>query len=265
MRDGRAGRAEVALSSVLHDPEGRLLPWAERHAAGLGAYAAAAVAATPQTDRRVLAVLRQAGAVLLPGGPEVGTARRRALAAAAAARPGLPVLTIDFDRWLYWREHAPEELAAVAAFGPGACYVCLGRTAAAFASHPRVQRVCEGATNRALSLAAGRPMDATAGAALLRPAAICLVLAGSREPTNATDLEWPALVLRGAPDRRQVACRRCRGLAFETAALHAAEVAAAGGLEAWVAATYERPEVWAARLRLAADSAAALERVVAGG
>ena len=31
------------------------------------------------------------------------------------------------------------------------------------------------------------------------------------------------------------------------------------------ALTYERPEVWAARLRLAADSAAALERVVAGG
>ena len=114
MQDGRAGRAEVALSSVLHDPEGRLLPWAERHAAGLGAYAAAAVAATPQTDRRLLALLRQAGAVPLPGGPEVGTARRRALAAAAAARPGLPVLAVDFDRWLYWREHAPEELAAVA-------------------------------------------------------------------------------------------------------------------------------------------------------
>jgi hypothetical protein len=123
-----------------------------------------------------------------------------------------------------------------------------------------VQRICESATNRALSLAAGRRIDATAGAALLRPAGVALVLAESREASNATDLEWPALVLRRDP--RRLAARRCRGLAFETAAFHENEIAAAGDLEAWLAETYDRPAAWARRLRLAADSVAALERVL---
>ncbi|MCC6314460.1 MAG: hypothetical protein IT337_10655, partial [Thermomicrobiales bacterium] len=52
---------------------------------------------------------------------------------------------------------------------------------------------------------------------------------------------------------------------FETAALHPDEIAAAGGLDAWLSAVYDRPAAWAARLRLAADSTAALARVLADG
>ena len=39
---------------------------------------------------------------------------------------------------------------------------------------------------------------------------------------------------------------------------------AAGGLAAWTRATFDTPAMWAARLRLAAASGAALERVLAG-
>ncbi len=101
-------------------------------------------------------------------------------------------------------------------------YVCLGRTARAFATHPAAQRLPETATNRALSAAAGRPLDAVAGAAWLTPEAAEIILAGSREPTAATDLEWPALILRHDPSRLRGL--RCEGLEWETPDFHAAEI-----------------------------------------
>jgi hypothetical protein len=253
----------LALAATAHDPDGRMLPFVQRHGPALGGYAAVAIAVTPETASEVRAALAANGALLVGGGPEIGASRRAALGAAAMRAPNATTLTCDFDRWLFWRETEPDELAGLEAWldrrAPAAWLACLGRTAAAFASHPRVQRVCESATNRALSLAAGRPLDATAGAALLRPPAVALVLAASREASNATDLEWPALVLRADPQR--LVGRRCRGLAFETAAFYPAEIAA-GGLAAWLAQTYDRPAEWARRLRLAADSVAALERVL---
>ena len=139
-------------------------------------------------------------------------------------------------------------------------YVCLGRTARAFATHPAAQRLPETATNRALSAAAGRPLDAAAGAAWLTPEAAEIILAGSREPTAATDLEWPALILRHDPGRLRGL--RCEGLEWETPDFHAAEIISAGGLAAWTRATFDTPTMWAARLRLAAASGAALERVL---
>ncbi|MDP9366607.1 MAG: hypothetical protein M3Q10_20665, partial [Chloroflexota bacterium] len=114
--------------------------------------------------------------------------------------------------------------------------------------------------NRALSLAVGRRLDATAGACWLSPEGAELVLRGSIEASNATDLEWPALVHRADP--RRLAFVALDGLAFETAAFFPAEVAAAGGEAAWIDDRYERPEVWRDRLTLAADSVAALCRVL---
>ena len=145
----------------------------------------------------------------------------------------------------------PQELAAlparVARLGASASppwYVCLGRTARAFATHPAAQRLPEMATNRALSAAAGRPLDAAAGAAWLTPEAAEIILAGSREPTAATDLEWPALILRQDPSRLRGL--RCEGLEWETPDFHAAEIISAGGLAAWTRATFDTPAMWAA-------------------
>ena len=133
-------------------------------------------------------------------------------------------------------------------------YACLGRTRRAFQTHPYVQRVAEGATNRA-SLALGRRLDATAGACWLDRSGAEIVLAGSVEETNATDLEWPALIYRGGGGggggggpRARVAYVATEGLEFETAEFYAPEIAALGGREAWERAHYERPEVWRACL-----------------
>ena len=265
----------------------------------LAAYRAVAVAATKVTDPRVTARLAELGARIVPGG-QAGESRRAALAASPFA--DCDCFSCDFDRWLHWATFWPDELAALPERVTGVrsqesgageqtpdvqrsdsrltthhsrlsarlldsstsrlrpWYVCLGRTARAFRTHPAAQRQPEAATNRAISLAAGRSLDAVAGAAWLSPDAAAIILAESREATAATDLEWPALILRSDP--ALLRGLRCEGLEWETPDFHAAEIAAAGGLAAWARANYDTPATWASRLRLAAASTAALERVL---
>ena len=253
----------TALAATLHDPEGRLLDALAARAGHLARYEGVYVAATATTAPAVADLLTSRGVVVLAGDEQIGVARRAALGTAAGAGHA-DVLACDFDRWLHWAGRFPEELAAVPARlarrRPAAWYACLGRTARAFATHPPVQRAAEGATNRALSLAVGRRLDATAGACWLTREGAELVLRDSVEATNATDLEWPALVHRTDP--RRLTFLATEGLEFETAAFYPAEVAAAGGEVAWVRARYERPEVWRDRLRLATDSVAAACRVL---
>jgi hypothetical protein len=252
--------------ATLHDPRGDYLTLLDLEAVSiaLGTYPLVVVAASPASDARVTSRLDQLGACIVPGG-QAGEGRRAALTAAGVDHPAY--FSCDFDRWLHWARFWPDELAAlperVAMIGGkriSPWYVCLGRTARAFATHPAAQRLPETATNRALSAAAGRPLDAVAGAAWLTPEAAAIVLAGSREPTAATDLEWPALILRHDPGRLRGL--RCEGLEWETPDAHTEEIAAAGGLVPWIRATFDTPTMWAARLRLAAASGAALERVL---
>jgi hypothetical protein len=253
--------------ATLHDPRGVALTLLDLEpvAHALRTYPLVVVATTPTTDARLTARLEQLGAHVVPGG-QAGESRRGALTAAGADQPAY--FSCDFDRWLHWARFWPDELAAlparVARLAGGRrispWYVCLGRTARAFATHPAAQRLPEMATNRALSVAAGRSLDAVAGAAWLTPEAAEIILAGSREPTAATDLEWAALILRRAPGRLR--SLRCEGLEWETPDFHAAEIISAGGLAPWTRATFDTPTMWAARLRLAAASGAALERVL---
>lgn len=253
----------LALTGTLHDPDGVQLPALTRQLHHLRQYAAVYLAVTPATDRRVTDLLAAHGVTCLPGGREIGTGRRAALGAAFADGHDA-MLAIDFDRWLHWAGAFPDELAAVPARlarqRPARWYACLGRTARAFATHPQVQRMTETVTNTALSLALGRRLDAVAGASWLSREGAGLILPRSLETTNATDLEWPALVYLA--DRRRLSQLRCQGLEFETATFHPAAIAAAGGLAPWLRRTYDRPDLWRARTQLAADSIAALTRVL---
>jgi hypothetical protein len=222
----------------------------------LGQYGGFYACVSETTSPQVFRALAAAGAdVAAEGSGLIGAGRRRALRAAFEA--GFEAyLYCDFDRWLHWAGRFPEELADIPArLGARRLrpwYACLGRTPRAYATHPYVQRLAERATNHAFGLAIGRRIDATAGACWLSRAGAALVLQESRETTNATDLEWPAIVFRA--DRRRLAYLATEGLEFETAEFFRPEITAAGGEAAWVRERYERPEVWLARLRLATDS-----------
>ena len=265
--DGGQGMRAPSLVATLHDPRGDSLSFLDAVAPMLETYSLVVVAATAATDHRLTTRLEEIGATVVPGGL-TGEGRRAVLTAAGPQHPSY--FSCDFDRWLHWARFWPQELTAlperVARLGSRGqtppWYVCLGRTARAFATHPPAQRLPEAATNRALWVAAGRSLDAVSGAAWLTLEAVEIILAGSHEPTAATDLEWPALILRHDP--RRLRGLRCEGLEWETPDAHAEEIAAAGGLEAWTRITFDTPVMWAARLRLASASASALERVLAG-
>jgi len=257
--------AQPAFAATVHDPAGVLLPAIAERAGELARYRAVYICATEQTDRRVATALESCGATVewQPAGVP-GHGRRRVVELALKdAHPS--VLYVDLDRWLHWAATFPDELQGlperIAADEPEAWYVCLGRTPRAFGTHPEVQRVAERATSRALEIVIGRPVDATAGGSWLSREAAELIVACSTERTMGTDLEWPALVWRQDPDRLGVI--EVEGLEFETAAFAVEAIAATGGLDAWIEQTYQTPGMWRQRLQLAADSVAALERVLA--
>lgn len=260
---------QPALVATLHDPSASTLSFLARPdvTEAFHRYPLVTVAATPATDSRVTERLASLGVRVVPGGA-TGVGRRAAL---AAAMPHAAYFNCDFDRWLHWVVSWPDELHTlperISRMGstvrsrPFA--IVLGRTSRAFATHPPVQRLPETGTNHALSLAAGRRLDAVSGAVWLSPEGAATVLGDSIETTASTDLEWAALILRRDPTRLR--CLRLEGLEWETPDFHTAAIAAAGGLDAWVAATFDTSAMWEARLRLAADSVAALNRVMDGG
>lgn len=256
----------LALATTLHDPQAACLPmlgW-PTVAPALAKHPVVTVAATIATDPRVTARLRELGAIVVEGGP-TGVARRSALEAVPA---DLPSANIDLDRWLHWLSAWPQELAtlpdtiarAVARYRPAPWCIVLGRTARAFRTHPPVQRLPETATNHTLSLRAGRRLDAVSGAVWLSPEGRAAVLAESVEDWASTDLEWAGLMLRR--DAALLRGLRFEGLEWETPDFHAADIAAAGSYDAWLAAAFDTPAMWTSRLQLSADSVTALARVL---
>ncbi len=257
-----------ALVATLHDPHAANLPFLNRNnvVAALGWYPVVSVAVTVATDPRVTTRLQDLGVQVVEGGA-TGVARRAALEAIPA---DLASSNIDFDRWLHWLGSWPVELEnlsarierVVARQKVTPWCVLLGRTARAFETHPQVQRLPETATNRTLSLAAGKSLDAVSGAVWLSAEGREIVLTSSVEESAATDLEWAGLILRQDPARLHGL--RFEGLEWETPDFHAAAIAEAGGLEQWVRETFDTPAMWTSRLQLAAASVSALQRVMAG-
>ncbi len=103
----------------------------------------------------------------------------------------------DMDRLLRWVETRPREwLETVAKLEQFDCLV-IGRTDAAYRSHPQALIQTEMISNRVVSYLLGRSMDVSAGSkAFSRPAAEFLV--AHTEPGHAlgTDGEWPILLHR---------------------------------------------------------------------
>ena len=261
----RGTRLPTIAVLLVHDPDGRYIGPFEERQTGFSAYEAVFAAVTQTTHPALVGALDRSGAIICITRPaEVGVSQRSVLDLVGRHVGSAGVLSCDFDRWLHWRGTFPDELESVpvqiATMRPAPWYVCVGRTARAFATHPLVQRRAESATNRALRSASGKRLDATAGACWLSPKGLDLVLAESVERTKATDLEWPGIILRA--DRRRLGGIRTEGLEFETSEFYGEEVRAVGGIASWLTTTYDQPAMWRDRLRLAADSVGALTRVL---
>jgi hypothetical protein len=127
-------------------------------------------------------------------------------------------------------------------------FTVLGRTPRAFESHPRIQRDTEAIVNQVFATISGRDWDVTAAARAVTRRAAQAILQGCPDETVGTDVSWPLFAARAGLTLGYIATE---GLEFETADRHADEVAAAGGLDRWLALLDADPRRWVERLEIA--------------
>ncbi len=157
----------------------------------------------------------------------------------------------DMDRILRWVETRPQELAQiVAALGGRDCLV-IGRTRAAYETHPRAIRETEAISNQVISHLIGQTMDVSAGSkAFSRLAAEFLV--ENTRPGHAlgVDGEWPVLLQRAG---FRVDYLTVEGLDWESADRYQ-EQAADGQMQDSAAQIYDAdPANWEARVQIAQE------------
>lgn len=251
-----AQRAPIVLAATQHDLDGRLYDQTERVLPVLTRiFAGLAIQATHATQERMLTLLTGAGALVRceelewpTGLRHLGLARRTAVGLALQL-DAQAILFCDLDRALHWAERYPDELAQVAARLAGSDFTVLGRTRRAFESHPRVQRDTEAIINRVYATASGQAWDVTAAARGLSRRAAAAILAGCLEESIGTDVAWPLFLQRTGGFTFDYIT--AEGLEFETADRYGDQVAAAGGLEQWMAGLDADARQWAFRLELA--------------
>ncbi|HJZ46467.1 MAG TPA: hypothetical protein VKE41_04850 [Roseiflexaceae bacterium] len=252
----------VVLAATHHDPEGRLYAQTVRVLPELvRRFSAIAIQATHASQQRSLDLLIGAGAhVQREQAPEssslilLGRARRDALELGLSLNAPA-ILFCDFDRALHWAECYPEELADVVAQISAHDFTVLGRTERAFVSHPRIQRDTEAIVNTVYATVSGWAWDVTAAARGISRRAAAAILEGCGEESIGTDVAWPLFLQRQGGFT--LGYRAIEGLEFETADRYGDQIAAAGGLDAWMRRLDADPRRWAERLDVARVEVAA--------
>lgn len=257
-------RLPVVLAATHHDPDGAMLAQTRRVLPQLRKlYAAVVVLATSATTPRAIELLRDHGVEVVhdssdqQGGQVLGLKRFELLKLIDQDSPHVHLC--DLDRALHWAEQYPDELRTIVGAIPRHDLLILGRTPRAFAAHPRVQRDTEAIVNHVFGLAFGQPLDVTAASRGLSRRAIDALLAlDAPEPTAGQDCAWPLYLAR--LDELVIGYAMTEGLEWETPDRFSDEIAAAGGLEQWLAEFDVEPQRWQERLQLALDEVAAINR-----
>lgn len=210
-------------------------------------YHSVAVVVPPTADPAAVAALQTLDLEVVGQG-EWASGRYVALRAGVAT--GADYLHyVDADRLVRWYERLPDELAQTVAHIPRADFTAIGRTPAAFATHPQALQLTEQLTNRVLSQWLGQPLDLASGSKGFSLAAARFILRNSQpiRPMG-TDAEWAVLARRGG---FSIASLEVDGLDWESADQYQTE-AADRQRQQQVADAYDgRPDSWALRVRVA--------------
>jgi len=249
------------LAATHHDPDGRLLDQTARmlpilleHFSGI------AVHATDVTDQRGLDLLVQSGVHVRQAPPAghllLGQARRGAVEFALELDSDF-VLFCDLDRMLHWAEYQPAELARCVLRIPEHDFTVIGRTARAFATHPRNQRDTEAIVNQVFAQVSGQAWDVTAAARGLSRRAAQAIVSGCVEDSVGTDTAWPLFLMR--TEAYSLGYFETEGMEFETPDRFGDQVEALGGLAAWMERLDLDVREWALRLEIARAEVAAIQ------
>ncbi len=252
--------SSFVLAMVHHDPDGRMIAQAERVLPAVtGMFSGIAIRATDATPLAALAPWQRAGARIrtAPSSTHhfLGQARRDAVALGLEL-PGDVLLFCDLDRLIHWAEYYPDELAATMKRLGDADFTVLGRTARAFASHPLTQTTTEAIVNEVFGRMSGRRWDVTAAARGMRRPAAEAIVTGYTDNGIGSDTGWPMFVAQAG---FQLTYIETEGLEFETPDRYGDEIAAAGGLAAWLEQSADHVQEWLLRLEIAHAELAALK------
>ncbi len=234
-------KAGVALSTTIHDPEGRMLALTRAFAPRLKEiYRAIVAEVTDATAPELISALEQMGSALsvMPKRP-LGAVRRAALELAMRTECS-HYHFCDYDRILHWMKHYPEEIRAVVHVIPQYDFLILGRSERALESHPEIQVATERVSNAVFSAEYGATTDITAAARGISREAAGLILRFSTAPDVGVDAEWPLIVQRHSDLRRGYL--EVEGLEFETSTFFETEIEEAGGAKEWKDMRSELPE-----------------------
>jgi hypothetical protein len=181
--------------------------------------------------------------------PDWSWGRYLALKTALREFPAGHVQYADMDRLLRWMETRPEEWRSTLERMQGRDCLVVGRTPAAYATHPRSLIQTEAVSNRVISHLLGQEMDVSAGSKGFSRAAAETILANST-PGRAlgTDDEWPVLAQRGGYciDYLEV-----DGLDWESADRYQAQAAGADRQRRLAEAVDADPRSWEGRVAVA--------------
>jgi hypothetical protein len=238
----------VALAATW-DPRGELERFRRRLPQLRDVYQAIGVALPPGAVQACEA-LRGLG-VVAEVTPDWSWGRYLALQKAADVPDAAHIHYADLDRLLRWVETRPQEwLQVVARLQECDCLV-IGRTPAAYATHPQALVKTEAISNAVVSHFLGRKMDVSAGSKGFSRPAVEFLLANTH-PGRAlgTDAEWPLVLQRAG---FQVEYLEVDGLDWEIADQFQ-DQAAGTERQRQVAAEYDAdPRHWAHRVAVALE------------
>lgn len=181
--------------------------------------------------------------------PDWAWGRYLALKTALDEIPASHVQYADMDRLLRWMETRPEEWRETVDKIHHCDCLIVGRTQAAYATHPQSMVQTEAISNRVISSLLGQPLDVSAGSKGFSRAAADFIITNSA-PGRAlgTDGEWPILAQRGG---FQIATVEVDGLDWESADRYQ-ELAADPQWQRQLAAVIDTdPRSWAWRVEVA--------------
>lgn len=234
----------VALAATYH-PRGEIARLERLYPALRAAYSALVLSLPPQAAPEDVSRLRALPGAQVFVNAEWSHGRYMALKTALAGGAD-HIHYADMDRLIRWVETRPAEWgAALEQVRRCECLV-IGRTEAAWATHPRVMIDVERVINRVFSDALGQDLDFGAGAKGFSRAAAAFIVANS-QPGRAigTDAEWPVLARRGG---FRVEGLLVDGLDWEIADQHQPAAADAERQRRLAAAYDADPAHWALRV-----------------
>ncbi len=238
---------EVCLALAWH-PRGEQERFARFYPQIQALYRPVMVTVPPGSDRGALALLRDLPDLCLLEDGEWRSGRHRVIAAALESGAD-HVHYLDGDRLIRWIETRPDELRATVERLTQTDFLIVGRTEAAFATHPQAQQQPERLSNSVFSALLGKDLDLSSGSKGFSRRAVEFLMRNSPsgDPMGA-DAEWTVLLWRGGFALEQVLVD---GLDWETADRYLPQAADAE-TQRRAAAEYDAdPAHWAFRVQVA--------------